>query len=112
MFRRPAACPSICACQAAPSSPLVAGTIELHGVTVMGMALGDAILNLSALESGIAVKGTLFNRFTVDATAQLTSAGLRAKGNLVFTHLVLEDLALQAPGQSRDCGTGPAAEGP
>jgi autotransporter translocation and assembly factor TamB len=79
-------------------SPLVAGTIELRGVNVMGVALGDATLNLSALESGIAVKGTLFNRFAVDGTAQLTPAGLRAKGNLVFTHLVLEDLALQLRG--------------
>ena len=79
-------------------SPLVAGTIELRGVNVMGVALGDATLNLSALESGIAVKGTLFNRFTVDATAQLTPAGLRAKGNLSFTHVVLEDLALQLRG--------------
>jgi autotransporter translocation and assembly factor TamB len=79
-------------------SPLVAGSVELHGVTVMGMALGDAILNLSALESGIAVKGTLFKRFTVDATAQLGPAGLRAKGDLAFTHLVLEDLVLQLRG--------------
>ncbi len=79
-------------------SPLIEGTIELHRVTVMGVALGDAALNLSALESGVAVKGTLFNRFSVDAEAQLGPAGLRAKGNLSFTHLVLEDLARQLKG--------------
>jgi hypothetical protein len=79
-------------------APQVEGTIALAGVTVMGVALGDAALNLSALESGIAVKGTLFGRFTVDATAQLSPAGLRAKADLAFDHLVLEDLALQLRG--------------
>ncbi len=79
-------------------APLIDGTIGLHGIVVMGVALGDATLNLGAMESGVSVKGTLFNRFTVDATAQLSSAGLRAKGSLFFTHLVLEDLALQLRG--------------
>ena len=79
-------------------APLVDGSIELYGVTVMGVALGDAKLTLDAMESGVAVKGTLFNRFTVDGTAQLNPAGLRANANLSFTHLVLEDLALQLRG--------------
>ncbi|MGA9653079.1 MAG: translocation/assembly module TamB domain-containing protein, partial [Polyangia bacterium] len=78
--------------------PLVEGTIALDGVTVMGVALGDATLTLSAVDSGVAVNGTLFNRFTVDATAQFGPAGLRAKGSLAFTHLVLEDLARQLRG--------------
>jgi autotransporter translocation and assembly factor TamB len=78
--------------------PRVEGTIGLRGITAMGVALGDATLNLGAIESGISVKGTLFDRFTVDATAQLSPAGLRAKGNLSFTHLVLQDLALQLRG--------------
>ena len=79
-------------------APLVEGTIGLAGVTVMGVALGDGILTLSAIGAGVAVKGTLFNRFTVDATAQLSSAGLRAAGSVAFSHLVLEDLALQLRG--------------
>ena len=79
-------------------APLVEGTIGLAGVTVMGVRLGDAILTLSAMESGVAVKGTLFNLFTLDATAQLGPAGLRAKASLSFTHLKLEDLALQLSG--------------
>ena len=79
-------------------APLVEGTIGLAGLTVMGVRLGDAILNLDAIESGVAVKGTLFNRFTVDATAQFSPAGLRAKGSLSFSHLSLEDLALQLKG--------------
>ncbi len=79
-------------------APLVEGSIGLAGVTVMGVALGDANLTLHAMESGVAVKGTLFNRFTVDAIAQLNPAGLRAKASLSFSHLVLEDLALQLRG--------------
>jgi autotransporter translocation and assembly factor TamB len=79
-------------------APLVSGNIGLAGVTAMGVALGDATLTLDAMESGVAVKGTLFNRFTVDGTAQLNPAGLRANASLSFTHLVLEDLALQLRG--------------
>jgi len=79
-------------------APLVSGSIGLAGVTVMGVALGDAALTLDAMESGVGVKGTLFNRFTFDGMAQLNSAGLRAKASLSFTHLVLEDLALQLRG--------------
>ena len=80
------------------TAPLVEGTIGLAGVTAMGAALGDASLVLTAMESGVAVKGTLFNRFTVDATAQFGPAGLHAKGSLAFSHLALEDLALQLRG--------------
>jgi autotransporter translocation and assembly factor TamB len=79
-------------------APRVEGTIGLRGITAMGVALGDATLNLGAIESGVSVKGTLFDRFTVDAIAQLGPAGLRAKGKLSFTHLVLQDLALQLRG--------------
>jgi hypothetical protein len=79
-------------------APLVSGSIGLAGVTVMGVALGDAALTLDAMESGVAVKGTLFNRFTLDAMAQLNPAGLRANASVSFTHLVLEDLALQLRG--------------
>jgi len=35
---------------------------RLHGLSSMGVALGDATLNLGAMESAVSVKGTLFNR--------------------------------------------------
>jgi autotransporter translocation and assembly factor TamB len=79
-------------------APLIDGSIDLKGIVVMGVSLGDANLTLRAMESGIALKGTLFNRFTVDGTAELRPDGLRAKGNLAFTHLRLEELALQLKG--------------
>ncbi|HEX7597121.1 MAG TPA: hypothetical protein VF518_02840, partial [Polyangia bacterium] len=79
-------------------APRVEGTIGLQGLTVMGVALGDANLSLTAIESGIAVKGTLFNRFTLEGTAALHPDGLHAKATLSFTHLKLEELARQLKG--------------
>jgi len=78
--------------------PLIDGTIALTGIKVMGVALGDASLTLTALQSGIAVNGTLFDRFTVEGKAQLRPDGLHAKGSLAFSHLRLEELALQLKG--------------
>jgi len=76
-------------------APLVDGTIDLAGVTAMGVALGNANLTLATIDSGVGVKGTLFDRFNLDGIAHLGPAGLRASGTLSFAHLVLEDLALQ-----------------
>jgi autotransporter translocation and assembly factor TamB len=79
-------------------APLIDGTVGLAGVTVMGVALGDANLTLAAVESGVSVKGLLFNRFNIDGVALLTPAGLRANGTASFSHLALQDLALQLQG--------------
>ena len=79
-------------------TPQVEGSIHLNGITVMGVALGDANLNLTAIESGIAIKGSLFNLFTVEGAAELHRDGLHARGNLAFNHLRLEKLAKQLKG--------------
>jgi len=51
-----------------------------------------------AWQEDLFAEGDEDNRFTVDGTAQLNPAGLRANASLSFTHLVLEDLALQLRG--------------
>jgi autotransporter translocation and assembly factor TamB len=89
--------------------PALAGTISLAGVTVRGTRLGDGHLVLEPLgNAGVTLKGNLFHRLDVQASASFGSAGPRVSAQVAFQGLALEDLLpeLVALGDGRGRASG------
>lgn len=79
-------------------APLISGRIDLKGAHAMGVDLGDAMLQLTAMDSGVGLQGNLFGRFDVQGTAKLAPDGLHAQGRLSFANLKLEEWGRQLAG--------------
>lgn len=78
-----------------PAAPLLAGNVQLKGIAVADIVLGDGALTLTGLPpSGTHVTGSLFNRFTVDAQVALAKAGPNITAEVGWKDL---DLAALVP---------------
>jgi autotransporter translocation and assembly factor TamB len=89
--------------------PALAGTVALTGVTARGTRLGDGRLVITSLDDGgVAVKGELFSRFALEASASFASRGPRVSGKMTFDKLALEELLpeLAAVGKGRGRASG------
>jgi hypothetical protein len=96
-----------------PESPQVEGTVDLKGVSVRGVRLGDGQLALTPTLGpgnvpGVAVQGRLFDRFDIAAKAALGPKGLAAHAELDFRRVEIEALApeLVAFGDGRGIASG------
>jgi hypothetical protein len=82
-----------------PDRPQLEGTVDLAGVSARGVRLGNGHLVLSPTPlgpgnvPGVAVRGRLFDRFDIDATAALGPKGLAAHAELNFHRVEIEALA-------------------
>ncbi len=77
----------------AVKKPKVSGAIRLTEVNVRGIALGDGELVIAPIgDSGLGLRGNLFRRFDVEASASFGPNGPRASGAVSFNKLVLEQL--------------------
>jgi hypothetical protein len=102
-----------------PEHPELAGDIDLENVSVRGVALGSGRLALAPASvgddagggPGVAVRGDLFDRFSVDAQVALASGGPLVKGQVSFQRLALETLLpeLGAFGDGRGVASGRVA---
>jgi autotransporter translocation and assembly factor TamB len=81
-----------------PDRPELAGAVDLQDVVVRGTPLGNGHLVLSPAQvgteqaPGVSVRGTLFDRFDIDAQAALTSKGPGVHAEVAFQRLALEAL--------------------
>ena len=74
-------------------APKVEGSIVLSKVNAFGVSLGTATLALKPTDDGgVAVDGMLFDRLKLDATAGYGATGVRAKAQISFTHVLVEEI--------------------
>jgi autotransporter translocation and assembly factor TamB len=75
------------------AAPAVDGTLALSRVRAFDLDLGKATLALApTADGGVAVTGTLFDRFKLEGDAKVDPKGVTAKALLSFAELHVEDL--------------------